>query len=526
MEKIKILIIILILILTSDSFSQGSANYNYVNPQYSAQTLGWYQTVSPTANTLNGLVNFSNLGYYYTFGDAGSLYRRNSITNSWTNRTLASTFSIKGMVSGVTGQYAVGSGGNVYRSVFNDLIWTSYIPVVNPSTKPTFNINSVLGGADVLYIVGDGGNFAYAYNVGNIYYEWYYPPTGTTQNLNSLSEEFAQASTGVIIAVGNHGTILKSFYPYTSWAIKSSGTTANLYCVVKTGNAGGQLAVAVGANGTILRSTDIGETWIQSASITSSDLRCVSYENSIGLACGTNGTILYDNYGPTLNRGVNWIQQSTPTTQTLNGITGIGNNEALAVGAGGIILRTTTGGTPLKLNLTAFIQGFYNSTSNKMIRDTATIYLRNSISPYSIADTAKSTLDSAGKGSFFFNKISIGSSYYIIVRHRNSIETWSAAGVLISPDSISYNFTGALSNAFGNNLIQIDNSPARFAIYSGDVNQDGTIDASDVSDADNDSYNSVSGYVRTDITGDDFVDADDVSIVDNNAFNSVSVVNP
>jgi hypothetical protein len=43
---------------------------------------------------------------------------------------------------------------------------------------------------------------------------------------------------------------------------------------------------------------------------------------------------------------------------------------------------------------------------------------------------------------------------------------------------------------------------------------------------DNDAYNSVSGYVRTDVTGDDFVDAADMSIVDNNAFNSVSVIRP
>ena len=58
------------------------------------------------------------------------------------------------------------------------------------------------------------------------------------------------------------------------------------------------------------------------------------------------------------------------------------------------------------------------------------------------------------------------------------------------------------------------------------MNQDETIDASDVSETDNDAFSSVSGYVRTDVTGDDFVDAGDVSIVDNNAFNAVSVVTP
>ena len=86
--------------------------------------------------------------------------------------------------------------------------------------------------------------------------------------------------------------------------------------------------------------------------------------------------------------------------------------------------------------------------------------------------------------------------------------------------------SSSVLQAYGSNMIQVEVSPVRYAIYSGDINQDGTVDASDVSDADNDSYNSVSGYVRTDVTGDDFVDAGDVSIVDNNAYNSVSVITP
>ncbi len=66
----------------------------------------------------------------------------------------------------------------------------------------------------------------------------------------------------------------------------------------------------------------------------------------------------------------------------------------------------------------------------------------------------------------------------------------------------------------------------RFAIFSGDVNQDGIVDAADLSLVDNDAFNSVSGYVSTDVNGDDFVDASDLSIVDNNAFNGILVRNP
>ena len=65
-----------------------------------------------------------------------------------------------------------------------------------------------------------------------------------------------------------------------------------------------------------------------------------------------------------------------------------------------------------------------------------------------------------------------------------------------------------------------------FAFFSGDVNQDGTIDASDLALIDNDASNFVGGYVVTDLTGDNFVDGTDFAMADNNAANFVSVIQP
>ncbi|MBL0108120.1 MAG: hypothetical protein IPP52_12740 [Ignavibacteria bacterium] len=42
-------------------------------------------------------------------------------------------------------------------------------------------------------------------------------------------------------------------------------------------------------------------------------------------------------------------------------------------------------------------------------------------------------------------------------------------------------------------------------MYGGDVNQDGVVDAGDLSAVDNDAAESLSGYVSTDVNGDDFV---------------------
>jgi photosystem II stability/assembly factor-like uncharacterized protein len=525
MNRIKCFIVIISLIISADGFSQGSINDNNGNPLYITQTTGWYQIPSPTVNTLNGFYTYVDLPLLY--GDAGSFFTKNSGAITWINGSVPSAYNIKGVTRISSGTYACGTGGKVYRSTNAGTSWINYLSTYDPGSNPTFNINSVwsVSGSEI-YIVGDGGNFAYGANLGSVIYEWLHYPTGTTENLNSLTGGFVQGGNGIIIAVGNNGTILKSIYPYSSWSIKSSGTTENLYCVVKTGNAGGQLAVVTGANGTILRSTNSGDTWIQSVSNTTSDLYCVCYQGAIGFACGENGTILFDNYGPSLNRGVNWIPLTTPTTQSLYGVTGIGNSEAFAVGAGGIMLRTTTGGSALKLNLTAFIQGFYSNTTNKMIKDTATVFLRNNTSPFSIVDTARSVLDSTGKGSFYFNKISIGSNYFIALKHRNSMETWSAAGAGISPDSISYNFTNAITKAFGNNQVQVDASPVGYAVYSGDMNQDGFINLTDVLGVYNAASSFVNGYVPSDMNGDYLTDLTDILITNNNSNNFVSLMRP
>lgn len=68
-------------------------------------------------------------------------------------------------------------------------------------------------------------------------------------------------------------------------------------------------------------------------------------------------------------------------------------------------------------------------------------------------------------------------------------------------NSVNYSFLTSQSQAFGNNLKQIDSSPVQFGIYSGDVNQDWVIDGSDASLIDNDAFEFISGYVDTDLTG-------------------------
>ncbi|MBK7212177.1 MAG: hypothetical protein IPH88_02530 [Bacteroidales bacterium] len=114
-------------------------------------------------------------------------------------------------------------------------------------------------------------------------------------------------------------------------------------------------------------------------------------------------------------------------------------------------------------------------------------------------------------------------SYYIYAKHRNSLTTSTAAAVLFAGSSISYDFTTSADQAFGNNQQTLSGV---FGMYSGDENQDGIIDSSDMIDADNDATGFAVGYIATDINGDGLVDSSDMIIVDNNATAFIAAILP
>ena len=166
----------------------------------------------------------------------------------------------------------------------------------------------------------------------------------------------------------------------------------------------------------------------------------------------------------------------------------------------------------LQLNLTVLIQGFYNDVSGLMVKDTVTVLLKNVTSPYATIDSGKIVLDSLGQGTIKFSNAIRNGTYYLVVRHRNALETWNTSGGLLFDKSINtYDFTTAITQAYGNNLLL---KGTKYCIISGDVDQDGSIGALDRSACWND--RNLSGYYATDLDGDGSVGALDRSICWNN----------
>lgn len=262
-----------------------------------------------------------------------------------------------------------------------------------------------------------------------------------------------------------------------------------------------------------------------------------SVENAKSIALDSSGNVYITGSSAFPGQNYNYATVKYSSTgiqqwsDTYNGTAG-GSDESFSIAAdnfGNVYVTGSSAGlgqlkdyVTIKYNqkpvgiITGIIEGFYNSATDKMKRDTVKIYIRNSFSPYSLVDSSVSKPDSSGLGKFYFNGVSNGVNYYIELKHRNSIRTWSSTWGSFTSGSMIYNFSSAITQAFGNNMKQIDTTPLRFAIFSGDVNQDGIIDAGDLSQVENDAGISLVGYENSDVTGDDFADAADVSIVENN----------
>lgn len=115
-----------------------------------------------------------------------------------------------------------------------------------------------------------------------------------------------------------------------------------------------------------------------------------------------------------------------------------------------------------------------------------------------------------------FPASAIGTAYYISVKHRNHIETWSHDPVMINAANM-YDFTTGFNMAYDDtaNPPMARGEDNVCLLYAGDINQDGGIDGLDMNVIDNEV--GFYGYNLSDINGDGGTDGLDMNFVDNNS---------
>jgi hypothetical protein len=187
------------------------------------------------------------------------------------------------------------------------------------------------------------------------------------------------------------------------------------------------------------------------------------------------------------------------------------------------------------LYLSIILEGYYagsylmeptlynqGQSANTSITDSITIELHPASNPAIVSAQNKAILY---KNSNVQTTMHVSNgSYYVVVKHRNHIETWSANPISFNGTFAAHDFTFAATQAYGSNLTQVE--PGVFAIYSGDVNQDENIDLLDLGIVEADIVNFNFGYLTTDINGDGNVDLLDAPTVENNINNFIFSAHP
>jgi len=193
--------------------------------------------------------------------------------------------------------------------------------------------------------------------------------------------------------------------------------------------------------------------------------------------------------------------------------------------------------TDITLNLTAImLQGLYNGGGTMRqamdaagahwsagVADHITVELHNSATYGTVVYTATDVaLSTTGTATITIPGTYDG-SYYITIKHRNSLETTTSTAISFSNNIINQSFA-APANVFGGNLgLSTDNY---YLIYGGDVNQDGIVDGGDMNMVDAGSTSILIGYYSADVNGDGLVDGGDMNIIDVNSTAIIYTITP
>ncbi len=193
----------------------------------------------------------------------------------------------------------------------------------------------------------------------------------------------------------------------------------------------------------------------------------VYYRADAGSVCGTNSVTatasqrpnirftrfvpLTYSWSPTVGLNNPSIANpiAKPSNTTLYTVTS--NNQCNTTGQ--VTVTVTNCNSLITLNLKVFIEGYYlggdsmvpvvDPVNRPLVCDTVTIHLVDSVNLNAIAATAKSPISIHGYGTFTISASALlpGHKYYLIVRNRNAVETWSKNALSFEGSTVTFDFT-------------------------------------------------------------------------------------
>lgn len=472
--------------------------------------------------TVPGTSKYWTVGRPFGAGQKEILYSSNSGTN-WIpyNLGVSGDFFSISMINENTG-YISGQNNQVMKTTNGGSIWflkTGPSPVSTSQLYTCKFIDENTGWVFVNFSTVAGGNVFKTTNGGD---NWNQYTTGAASE-NIYSADMVDANTGFAVMNQSGRPVYRTTNGGVNWTgVSITGFTGSIHGVSSPDGVTVYVC-QTGGTSRVAKSTNSGLNWSLITVPAAADYSFIDFKDAnTGYVSGNSTTVI----SRTTDGGATWTFQNTHGIT--NGRLFVSQGDtAWSLGGNTNILRYTGKSSYVSLNLKVSLEAMYNTVSNNLVRkDSVKVYLRNSFPPYAIVDSASSIIDTVTlSGQFTFANASSG-TYYIVAKHFNSIETWSRNGgeTIVSGTPYSYDFTTAGNKAYGSNQVL---TGTKWSVYSGDVNQDGIIDLTDVVQISNDVNNFVTGnYIVTDLNADNAVTLADLIIAYNNSSNFISVNRP
>ena len=185
------------------------------------------------------------------------------------------------------------------------------------------------------------------------------------------------------------------------------------------------------------------------------------------------------------------------------------------------IFSTSLVAQSTQLVIRGFSEGFYRPSTGKMVAvidsvnlplicDTVIIGLIDSATHQSVF-CAYSLITTDGYGSCTIPSFLNGHYFFVSIKFRNTFHLLSANTIKLNGLPLAVDLTNTQ-----NTCCNFDTTNGVVKAYSGDLNDDGTIDVTDFLIMDNDFQQNATGYLITDLTGNQVVDSFDFTLFNNN----------
>ena len=297
----------------------------------------WSPVDSGTTSNLNGAVLLDS-GTGFAAGDTGTILKSTDAGATWTPLTSGTSNTLHGVYfldpnEGV----AVGDSGTILRTTDGGAAWQSIASGVKDSLRSvSFNgTNGICAGdsQDILYSTDSGASWQIGqsgfFGGGFLGAQMLSAITGFVAGQNSIFQALVGTSTD-----GGASWAFQPFY----FDGNEGGANDVFFLDQNTGVVSGSVFDGRGA---IARTTDAGMNW--STLFFDQAIEGVAFPTTAsGFAVGSSGRIAH-----TTDTGATWIDQTSGTTANLHDVSFASDAlRGIAVGDGGVILRTTNGGEP------------------------------------------------------------------------------------------------------------------------------------------------------------------------------------